>query len=162
MTADTDDQQTTRESPVNAENLDRVLDQFTTTPATRRFAVAHGLINVYSAPATVLATVPGIGPDNAQRIVDTRTNQTDSTIAWLLRENILNIDQFKMAAPHLTTRTDRFIVRAVGFGVPNGGFCVLQAVIDTTQGKPRILELRNLTRFGQPFDLTQEQQLIDN
>ena len=77
-------------SGVGRDELPIVLDKLTTYERGRAKAWI-GLINVNTASAATLATVPNLEPDLAQRIVDTRgslSNETRSTtgtgdpVAW--------------------------------------------------------------------------------
>ena len=72
-------------SGITANELPLVLDLFTTSGEARQ----EGLININTASAQVLATLPGIEPALAETIVSTRTSVNPSrrtTPAWLLQE----------------------------------------------------------------------------
>jgi hypothetical protein len=117
-----------------------------------------GLVNVNTAPAAVLAALPGMSMDLAGKIVDFR-GQLDAeqkqTPAWLYAEGILSETQFKEVAPMLTTRSFQFRVRCVGFGVSRDGAAgrprMLEAVVDMGGAAPRLVYLRDITRLGLPF-----------
>ena len=146
----------TIESGVKAEQLPVVVDRLTAQRTTGSRRTAPGLVNVNTAPAEVLAVLPGLDASLAQDIVDLRANvpaETKSTIAWLYTQNLLDADAFKKAAPFLTARSYQYSVRCIGFGVPCGRHRVLEAVLDLTGGTPRIGYLRDITRLGLPFAL---------
>lgn len=146
---------TTIESGVKAEELPVVLDRLTTQrTGTRRPVV--GLVNVNTAPAEVLAVLPGLDASAAQQIVDLRKDlsaETKSTIAWLYTQNLLDAEAFKQAGPFLTARSYQYSARCIGFGVPCGRYRVLEAVLDLSGGVPRVAYLRDMTRLGLPFSL---------
>lgn len=139
-------------SGVGKEDLPTVLDWFTATNATE----LAGLINVNTASAIVLQTVPGIDETLAGNIVSLRRTlsaEKMTTIAWLYTEGVVDAAKFKALAPYLTARGLQFSFHVVGYGVPSGRYRVLEAIIDTAGGKPVLLYLRDLTRFGLPFKI---------
>jgi len=143
------------ESEVGGEQLATVLDRLTVLPPDSRKPVL-GLVNVNTAPAEVLAALPGMDANLAQQIVDARRNlepEVKSSIAWLFTQNLVEAAAFKTIAPYLTTRSYQFSLRCVGFGVPCGRYCVIDAVFDMTSGTPRIVYLRDVSRLGLPFAL---------
>ena len=143
------------ESEVGAEELPLVMDRLTTQPPDNKKPIL-GLVNVNTAPAEVLATLPGLDPSVAQQIVDARRNldaETLATVAWLYTQNIVDADAFKAVAPMLTARSGQFSVRCVGFGVPCGRFRMLEAVIDVSGRTPRLVYVRDISRLGLPFAL---------
>lgn len=140
------------ESGVGKEHLAIVLDWFTATN-TEEFV---GLINVNTASASVMQTVPGIDDTLAGNIVAVRRSlaaEKQGSIAWLYTEGVLDAAKFKAVAPFLTTRSQQFSFHVVGYGVPSGRFRVVEAIADTASGKPSLLYLRDLTRLGMPFKI---------
>ena len=141
------------ESHVTTEVMNIVLDKLT---ASTTRGLVPGLINVNTAPAAVLAAVPGFDTNLAQQIVASRGTLDGSatvTPAWLLTQGALSNEAFKLAAPYLTTRSRQFTIRAVGFGSPGGQFRVLEAVVDFAGQKPAIRYLRDVTRWGTPVSM---------
>ncbi|MBM4017168.1 MAG: hypothetical protein FJ288_02390 [Planctomycetes bacterium] len=146
------------ESGVAGEQLAAVLDRLTTQPADRNRPLV-GLVNVSTAPAEVLAALPGMDANLAQQIVDARRDldaETKSSVAWLYTQNLLDAAAFKQVAPYLTARSLQYSVRCVGFGVPCGRYRVLEAVVDLGGGVPRAVYLRDISRLGLPFALNVE------
>jgi len=146
------------ESGVGADELPIVMDRLTAGSSGRRRRGA-GLVNINTARAEVLAAVPGLDANLAQEIADVRGGldaDTKATVAWLYTQNLLDADEFKTVAPHVTARGYQFSVRCVGFGVPCGRYRVLEAVLDLAGGTPRIAYLRDITRLGLPFALDPE------
>ena len=140
-------------SGVGKPELPLVLDLFTTTKDTK----LDGLINVNTASSTVLAAVPGIDEPLAEAIVSTRRSIGPDrrwTTAWLFQEGLVDAARFKTIAPHLTARSFQFRFLVVGYGVPAGRFRVLEVGIDLKRASNHVSYLRDLTRFGMPFQLS--------
>ena len=115
--------------------------------------VLMGRVNVNTASAKVL-TALGLDEGLAARVVDARAALDagqKANPAWLFTQEVLDAGTFKSLAPRLTTRSRQFRVRCVGFGVPSGRFRVLEALIDTGRGQPRVVYQRDLTHLGMPF-----------
>jgi hypothetical protein len=142
-------------SGITADNLDAALDQLTAGGVQlmgRQMLI--GRVNVHTAPREVLAAVPGLDGETADRIITAR-GELDSasarTVAWLYTQNILSRQAFKKVAPRLTARGFQYRVRSFGYRPGGGRFCVLEAVVDLAGGEPRIRYLRRLTRLGVPL-----------
>lgn len=148
-------------SDVDAEALAVVLDRLTTRDGGRE-ARWLGLVNVNSASVDVLASLPDIDENLAQRIVDERSvlsSEERRTIAWLYGSNLVDAETFQRLAERLTARSFQVRLRCMGFRWPSGQFCTLEAVIDRSEGKSRIVYLRDLTRVGRP--LTPEVDVVE-
>ena len=150
------------DSGITAENLDLVLDRL--TPRPRGGQMIRGQINVNTAPLEVLQAIcraAGVSEDIAGRIVQERLGQDPAdlvTPAWIVRAGIVDDPAtFAKLAPYLTARARQFRLYSVGFSVPAGRFCVLEAVIDLARPTPRIAYLRDVTRNGVPFALDIEE-----
>jgi len=145
------------ESGVGAGELPEVVDRLTAQPG----KIVFGKVNINTAPAEVLAALPGFDADLAERIVSAR-EQLDTpakeTIAWPYTQNVVSADTFKAIAPALTARSWQFHARCVAYGWPCGQYRVFEAVIDMAAGTPRILYQRDLTRLGMPLAIDVEQE----
>jgi hypothetical protein len=53
----------------------------------------------------------------------------------------------------VTARSQVYRVQSVGYFDQHGPTARVEAVIDTNQGRPRIVYLRDLTEMGRAFDL---------
>jgi hypothetical protein len=140
-------------SGIGKEELPRLLDLFTTDGLGRQ----EGRINVNTASALVLATLPGVDLALAESIVSTRTGlpaDRRGTIAWLYQEGLVDAALFRSLAPHLTARSAQFRFQVLGYGLPSGRYRVLSATIDVGGAEPRIIALHDLTRLGLPFKPT--------
>lgn len=142
-------------SGVGKTELETVLKHFTCEAEEEN----PGLVNVNTAPAPVLAALPGLDEALAERIVSSRAAVSPdrrATIAWLHTEGILEAEAFKTVAPYLTARSLQFSFNVVGYSLPNGRFRALEAVIDLGKPERPITRLRDLTRYGLPFQLESE------
>jgi len=142
-------------SGVGKAELAAVLELFTATDD----YYTDGLINVNTASATVLATLPGVDEALAETIVSARGAlgpDRKTTIAWLYQEGVLDAAKFKTLAPLLTARSAQFTFQVIGYGLPSGRFRVLEAGIDVTGGERRVTYLRDVTRRGLPFTIVGE------
>ena len=151
---------TVLDSGVGGEELPMVVDRLTTMPPTSRMPLI-GLVNVNTAPAAVLAALPGIDADLAAAIVAARADvppEDKATIAWLYTRDLVDAETFKAIAPGLTARGFQYHVRCIGFGSPCGRYRIVEAVVDLAKGKPRITYLRDITRLGLPFPLDVQKQ----
>ncbi len=139
-------------SGVGKAELATVLELLTTSAELQ----IDGLINVNTASATVLATLPGVDEALAESIVSARGAlgpDRKTTIAWLYQEGVVDATKFKALAPLLTARSFQFTFQVIGYGVPSGRFRVLEAGIDVAGGTRRVTYLRDVTRRGLPFNL---------
>ncbi len=139
-------------SGIDAEELPAALDLLTYTNATDLV----GLINVNTATAVVLQTVPGIDESLAEAIVSARQSLAEEslqTTAWLVAENVVDTETYRKIAPRLTARGFQFSCRVLGYGATSHRFRLFEAVIDTADGEPRIVYLRDITALGLPFPL---------
>ncbi len=142
-------------SGVGKAELATVLELFTAND----YYYTEGLINVNTANATVLATLPGVDEALAETIVSARGAlgpDRKTTIAWLFQEGVLDAAKFKTLAPLLTARSVQFSFQVIGYGVPSGRFRVLEAGIDVAGGERRVTYLRDVTRRGLPFPIAGE------
>ncbi len=142
------------------ETLSLVLDKLTTASGGAR-RPWFGRLNVNSASEAALAAVPGLGEEAAKRIVEERASIDDEekrTPAWLVTKGFVELAAFQKALPFITSMGFQYRVRCVGYGLPSGRFCVLEAMIDIGRGKPRIRYLRNLTRVGMPLAIDPDQE----
>lgn len=141
------------ESGINVEHLDELLDRCTAVPYDRYI---DSTVNVNTASARVLALVPGIDESLAQSIVTTRTDLSPEdrrSAAWLVESGLMTVEDFKTTVPWLCARGFQYRLRVVGFGLPSGIYRVLEAVVDVSRPRTRIVFLRDLSRDGLPFSI---------
>ena len=139
-------------SGITKDELPLLLDYFTAEKAARH----DGLVNINTASAAVLASLPGIDLALAETIVSTRTGLDPSrltTIGWLYQERLVDAARFKLIAPALTARSFQFRFDVIGYGLPSGRYRVLEVIIDVAGGERHVTYLRDITRLGMPFNL---------
>jgi hypothetical protein len=147
-------------SGVGKAELPVVLDKLTTS----REYFLPGLIDINTASAIVLQTLPGVEASLAEAIVSTRRHlrpEARRSTAWLYQEELVNADVFKKLAPFITARAYQYHVQVVGYGVPSGRYRVVEAIIDTARTKPMITYLRDITRFGMPLRIDTATEVPD-
>lgn len=148
-------------SGVDESNLAQVLDVLTVRTSGKQ--PIRGLVNINTAPQRVLRLLEGFDDDLAGRIVDARrdlSSDKKSSIAWLVEENVVEFEKFKEIAPVLTARSFQFRLRCVGFGAKTGSFCAIEAVFDVSQGRPRLVYIRDITRLGLPVAIDVDQEML--
>ena len=111
--------------------------------------VTPGLVNVNTASAAVLGSIPGIGPDNAAMLVAYRTSNPDAltSMAWLTTAG-LSAGGIRRAGPYITDHSYQFSADIAAVGANGRGYCREKVVFDTSTGKPRIVYRQDLTAYG--------------
>ncbi|MBL8798422.1 MAG: general secretion pathway protein GspK [Planctomycetia bacterium] len=140
--------------------LPKLLDMVTTV----RDAELPGRVNINTAPRDVLAALPGLTGADVTNIVGRRPDiasaeQADAvyqTPAWLLTEANLPPQTLRTLERYITARSQVYRVQVVGHFDGSGPTARVEAVIDTNNGRPRILYYRDLTELGRGFNLTKQ------
>lgn len=116
--------------------LGRVLDVVTTDAG----PFTTGRVDVSEAPAEVLAGVPGMDAELAQRIVQQRSENSGAssaeprdTIAWLLEQGTVDIDTLRSLEPYITSRNDVYSVQSIGYRDHQSPVFRCTATIDSRQ-----------------------------
>ena len=111
-------------------------------------AFVTGLVNVNTASATVLACIPGIGPDKAASLIATRTTQTTppENLAWVVP--ILGEAGSIAAGSYLTANSYQVSADIAAVGRYGRGYRRTRFVIDNSTGTPRIVYRRNMAPLG--------------
>ena len=113
-------------------------------------------LNVNTAPREVLLAVPGLTEELADKLIAQRPNQlpTDPgtvSAAWLVTTDTIPSAQFKQMEKYLTGSTMVYRVQSIGyFKSGTGPAARMEAVIDTNQGAPRFLFVRDLSDLENP------------
>lgn len=116
--------------------------------------ISEGRIDASEAPVEVLAGVPGLDLSLAQRIVQQRTESTNTmtktqeldTIVWLL--DVVDLAKLKELEPYLTCRSDVYSVQAVGYRDSQSAVYRTTATIDARESPT---QLRN-QKVWHPWD----------
>jgi DNA uptake protein ComE-like DNA-binding protein len=112
-------------------------------------AQIEGLININTAPAAVLACIPGIGPDNAPQVVAYRLSKTVDelkSVAWITQ--VLDQASAMAAGPYITTQSYQFSADIAVTGHDGKGYRRSLFVFDTSEGASKILYRRDRGRLG--------------
>jgi type II secretory pathway component PulK len=109
---------------------------------------SQGLVNVNTASASVLACIPGIGPNNAQSLVNYRlANPTALTsFAWLT--SVLSPAAIRRAGPFITDQSYQFSADIAGVGRYGRGYHRERVVFDTSGTTPRVIYRQDLSPYG--------------
>ena len=120
-----------------------------------------GLININTASYEVLTALPGLQEGDADKIYAVQPKLLSGeplgdaykTPAWLLTEAGLSRQRLQGLEKYVTTRTQVYRVQVIGYfentadGTRSPSARV-EAVIDTNNGRPRLLYWRDLTELG--------------
>jgi type II secretory pathway component PulK len=136
--------------------LPTLLDEVTTSKNTELPA----RININSAPAGVLAALPGLSDSDVQAILDNRpspdsTDPPDAIFqspAWLIARANFTPQKVQALDQYITARSQVYRVQSVGY-FNDGPVSRIEAVIDTNAGRPRVVYWRDLTALGKGFKL---------
>lgn len=118
-------------------------------------------INVNTAPAEVLLTLPELTEADVEVILEHRPNADSDparafvyrTPAWLVTEAGFQPDFLERLESYVTTRSQVFRLQVISYDEQGGPSTRLEAVIDTNDGRPRFLYYRDLTDLGRGFNL---------
>jgi type II secretory pathway component PulK len=118
-----------------------------------------GLMNINTAPAELLATVPGITQDIAQAIVQ-RQGQGFASLGELTSIPGVTPEVLQQAAGRLTAISQVFAVRILGQA--GNSRVALEAIVDVADGQPRLRQIHDVpysdapTRWGWAEETTTE------
>ncbi|MBU0717552.1 MAG: general secretion pathway protein GspK, partial [Planctomycetes bacterium] len=139
-------------SPVGLEHLPVLMDRTTVEPpATKEIP---GLINVNTAPGVVLRCIEGLTDEQIRAIMEIRgslTGEQRATTAWLVVEDVLDLDTYIAIAPKITARGQQFTVESLGYGDHVGTVTRLQAVVDLVGPIAQTVYCRDITSIGGRF-----------
>lgn len=111
-----------------------------------------GRVNINTAPAAVLACVPGLDADSAQQLVDYRESNAinSNSIGWI-------VDALGSTSPalqtlaqgdYITTQTYQFSADIAAVGPFGRGYRRVRFVFDLSEGTPKIIYRQDLSRLG--------------
>lgn len=119
-----------------------------------------GLVNVNTAPAEVLACLPGIGVDFADDLVAYRQGKTETlnSVAWVAE--VLDEENAIQAGPYITANTYQYLVDVAAIGRNGRGFRRVLFVIDMSEGAPTVVYRRDRSRLGWPLGQEVREQYL--
>ncbi|MBP3959469.1 general secretion pathway protein GspK [Gemmata sp. G18] len=123
-------------------------------------------INVNTAPREVLLGIPGMTEGYVDTIINTRADQVPGDAAtvsgaWLITTANIPSSTFQQMEKYVTGSAMVYRVQSIGyFEGGSGPVARMEAVIDTNQGAPRFLHIRDLTDLENPrgFDPSKTSQ----
>ena len=121
-------------NPLTLEHLPLLLDR--TTMRAPDDGASRGLINVNTAPRLVLECLEGLTETQINAIMATREalgSDAKRTPAWLLTEEVLDLDTFERIAGSITARGQQFSIEALGYADHIGMVTRYQVVVDTVK-----------------------------
>lgn len=144
-------------SPVTLEHLAVLLDRTTTVPGEQQQLL--GLINVNTAPRLVLQCIDGLTEEQVDGILEARDRlsaETKETVAWLLTEEVVDLDTFERIAPQITARGQRFTIESLGYADHIGMVTRLEVIVDVVGPIAQTIYYRDLTYLGGHYPIREE------
>ncbi len=115
-------------------------------------SITVGRVNVNSAPATVLACLPGLNADTAQQLVTYRENNSINynSFAWIVDALGAGSSALQTLArgDYITAKTYQFTADVAATGPFGRGYRRVRFVFDTSEGTPKIVYRQDLSRLG--------------
>lgn len=127
---------------ITANQVKGLADYVTTNTAT----LLPGVVNVNTASDQILCTVPGITPDLATQIVNARDSDHGpfESVGDLLDPAYLSEAAWRQALPYLTTRSDMFLVRAIGRVPESPTVTAVEALVERSASTTTIVRWRRV------------------
>lgn len=140
-----------RRSKMTADEFSKIANSITTVTN----SYIEGRININTATATVLSSLPGfdVNPELAETLVTYRQSNFDKlgSIAWIVEavgENSSAVLDALQATDCITTQSYQVSADVAALG-PNGrGYRRIRFVFDTSDGTPKIIYRQDLTHLG--------------
>ncbi len=131
--------------------LPTLMDKLTTTSNVE----LSPRIDVATAPAQVLQSIPGLTLSDVDTIVAAQSGLTPgdpatTSGAWLVTAANLPIAKYQLIQKYVTGSSMVYRIHAVAYFTGGGPMVRMEAVVDTNLGAPRILSLRDLTAIDNP------------
>jgi hypothetical protein len=153
------------QNDLSADDFALVASLITTTNSTNYI---EGRINVNTASAAVLASLPGISdtPDLADTLVNYRQTNPNrlTSIAWVADALSGSVDALDALRTNdcITTRSYQFSADIAALGPHGRGYQRVRFVFDTSSGAPQIVYRQDLTRLGWALGKAVRQKWVNN
>ena len=144
-------------SPLGPEHLAVLMDRTTMEPPEKQ--KLWGLINVNTAPARVLRCIEELTGEQIEAILETRDSldmEQKATTAWLITEEVLDLETYIAIAPRITARGQQFMIESLGFSDHVGMVSRLQVIVDMVGPIAQTIYYRDLTYVGGNFPIREE------
>lgn len=145
------------QNPLTAEHLPVLMDRTTTVPPERQNLT--GLININTAPRLVLRCIEGLTEDQVEAILEARDrvpSTAKATTAWLLTEEVIDLETFDRIASSITARGQQFTIESIGYADHIGMVTRLQVVVDMVGPIAQTVYYRDLTYLGGPYPIRED------
>lgn len=152
-------------SPITLEEMPFIMDRFSVRPPQAAQQPLFGLINVNTAPLRVLQLIPGMTPEAAGAIVDTRQRAEAAvlrTTAWPLVTGAVDAATFRRIAPHITTKAHQVQVEVLGYADHLSLSTRLEWVIEMVGPLAQVKYHRDLTRLGPAWPIDDQTVVVAN
>lgn len=115
---------------------------------TNDLPIEAGMINANTAPAEVLACLPGMDIAIAEQFVADRSSleRTDGALSWVV--DVLDGEVLVEAGPYLTGSSAQYTADLVGIGARGRGYSRAQFVIDISEGVSKIVFRKEMSHVG--------------
>ncbi len=147
----------TERSIVTLAHLPVLMDRTTVVKDTQQ--EISGLININTATKPVLETIDGLTTDQIDAILELRQRlgaETKATTAWLLTEEVVDLDTFERVSSAITARGQQFTIESLGYGDHIGMVTRLHVVIDMVGPIAETIYYRDITYLGGHYPIREE------
>jgi hypothetical protein len=136
-------------NPWKKNNLGDWLDNALANATVSANPAKLGVVDVRHTTIPALMSL-GLDRDTAARVRDAGMNRSgaDKSAAWLATENVVPFEIFQQMEPYITVRTSVFHVDAVGYMQGTRQTVRMEAIIDVTDGTPKVVWMRDLPAGG--------------
>lgn len=144
-------------NPITPDQMAVLMDRLTVVSQ----PVLIGQINVNTAAAPVLRTIPGLTDSDVEGIISRRAqlgSEDKMTPAWLVTSGALTPEKFALASNLVTTRSIQFTVDAIGFADHVGAATRLQALIEIRGQLAQVKYYRDISSLGLGFPVWDDQR----
>ena len=134
------------------ETLSALLDE--TSPVGHR--VLRARLNINTASPIVVRALPFLSEETAEQLLirrETLDETASRSVVWLLTENILDRETFRLLEPWITAGGDVFECQLVVFRGSGGPIRRTRVVFDGASPEPRRVECENLMSLGRGFSM---------
>lgn len=156
-----DNQATMLDSPFPSDTiamnvyLPKLMDSFTATGQDR----IPARININQAPRAILMGIPGMDAEIVDKIMAEREpvpapeRPQRRYETWIMSEGLVPLAAMKQMMPFVCGGGSVYRAQIVGYFDESGPSSRIEAVIDATNGAPRLLFWRNISHLGRGFPL---------
>lgn len=145
------------QSPVTAQEMAMICDRF----SVETVPVIPGLINVNTASAVVLRTLPGLTEEQVNSIISQReqlSGDQKTSIGWLVANGAVDAETFALISNMLTTRSIQFSADVIGFADHTGTFKRFEVVVEMRGHLAQIMYFRDISSLGAGYPVWNDEE----